>query len=135
MPKPKTEEYNEEAEITIRLMGRSAEPLRGTSPMGERRSADVRMKLPANKPITLRNLIRKIADENPLLKDQIVRGDGTPRSSTRILLNGKPPEDLDATLEVREDAQRRRTIVVILGDGTVIVITDVVIIVFLPCDG
>jgi len=115
-------------------MGRSAEPVRGWSPVEARRSADVRVKIPLDKPTTLGEMVKRLADENPLLRDQIVRGDGTPRSSTRILINGEPPRDLHARVEMRREAARD-VIVVVLSDGTVIVITDIVIIVFLPCDG
>lgn len=123
-------------EITVRLMGKAGEFARSEE-RTEGRGATLKMRLPEKaKSTTPRKLIQQIAHENPLLRDQLVRADGTPRSSTRILLNGKPPEDLDANLEIRQDPRTEElVIVVILTDGTVILITDVVIIVFVPCDG
>jgi hypothetical protein len=122
------------AEITVRLMGKVGELAKsahGCDPRG----AELTMRLPIGG-TSPRDIIARVADENPLLRDQMVRADGSPRSSTRILLNGKPPRDLDQKLEIRRDPQTRRlVIVIILTDGTVIVITDVVIIVFVPCDG
>jgi hypothetical protein len=38
---------------------------------------------------TPRAIIGELAKSNSLLADQLVRGDGTPRSSTRILINGE----------------------------------------------
>lgn len=40
-------------------------------------------------------IIKAVAAANPLLKRQLVRGDGSPRQSTRILIDGAPPSSLD----------------------------------------
>jgi hypothetical protein len=129
----KSKQPTDGPEITVRLMGKVGEFARDRE-VADKRGAEIRMRLPEK--TTPRNLIAQIAKENPLLRDQIIRGDGSPRSSTRILLNGKPPESLDVKLEVRDDPiSKKRIVIVILGDGTVVVITDIVIIVFVPCDG
>jgi molybdopterin converting factor small subunit len=47
---------------------------------------------------TPKAILQELAKGNPLLKDQIVRADGLPRSSTRILVNGVPPSSLDEVL-------------------------------------
>ena len=125
-------------EITVRLLGRAAEFRESPAPeqRGDRGAA-LRLRLAEDvREITPRQLLAQVASENPLLRDQIVRKDGSPRSSTRILINGQPPPDLDMRMEVRQDAaSARRVIVIIFDDGTVVVVTDVVIIVFVPCDG
>lgn len=122
-------------EIEVRLMGRVGEFAELSS--RQERGASLKMRIPEEmKETTPQELISLVADQNPLLRDQLVRRDGTPRASTRILLDGKPPSDLGGRLELRRDAQSSRlVIVVIFDDGTVVVITDVVIIVFVPCDG
>lgn len=122
-------------EITVRLMGKLGE-LAKSCECVDARGAELKMKLPDEGATSPRKLIAQIADENPLLRDQMVRGDGSPRSSTRILLNGKPPRDLDQRMEIRRDPETRAfIIVVIFGDGTVVIITDIVVIVLVPCDG
>lgn len=55
------------------------------------------------KETTPRAILQEIAKGNPLLKDQIVRGDGSPRSSTRILINGTPPSSLDDVIQADAD--------------------------------
>lgn len=42
-------------------------------------------------------ILKELASMNPLVADSIVRPDGTPRSSTKVLINGEAPTDL-ATL-------------------------------------
>jgi hypothetical protein len=124
-------------EITVRLMGRVAECQKACQPCGDVAGAAIRVRLPDDMTETTpRELISLIARQNPLLRDQIVRHDGTPRSSTRILFNGQPPADLDTRLQIREDPKTsERIIIIIFDDGTVVVVTDTTIIVFLPCDG
>ena len=134
MAKTAKKTSTEGAEITVRLMGKAGELAKGAAQC-DARGAELTMRLPVGG-TSPRDIIAKIAEENPLLRDQMVRADGTPRSSTRILFNGKPPRDLDQKLEIRRDPQTRQFIIVIIfGDGTVIVITDIVIIVYVPCDG
>lgn len=90
------------SEVRVRLLAKAAE------------LAAAHETLVEVKEKTARAIINEIAKANPLLGDQIVRGDGTPRSSTKILIDGKPPLDLDKP--VPEGA-------------------DVVIAIAMPCDG
>jgi hypothetical protein len=124
-------------DIKVRLLGKLGELALSQAEASAMRGAELSVRLPEGTSETSpRKLIAQIAEENPLLRDQMIRQDGSPRSSTRILLNGKPPADLDQRMEVRYDKETdREIIVVVFSDGTVVIITDVVIIVLVPCDG
>ena len=63
---------------------------------------------------TPRDVLLALAQSNALLHDQILRGDGTPRSSTRILVNGFPPSSLDEEISTG---------------------ANVSVVVMFPCDG
>jgi len=45
--------------------------------------------------LTPKEILKAVAAQNPLLERQIIRGDGSPRLSTKILVNGQPPRSLD----------------------------------------
>lgn len=46
--------------------------------------------------LTPREIILAIARMNPALQRQIVRDDGNPRQSSKILIDGTQPDDLDS---------------------------------------
>lgn len=145
-------ETDDGLEITVRLMGKAAEFL---TPDVARRGHlhDIKVRLPNQvRETTPAEIIRFVAEQNPLLRDQIIRGDGTPRSSTRILINGVPPKSLSEKIEVLEEfvdeplllpkvagppvAQphaRRRVIVLRIHGEIGPFSIDIVIVV--PCDG
>jgi hypothetical protein len=136
----KSARVNEGPEITVKLMGKVAEFAKTGDESDVGRLPGLRMRLSDTESTTPRRILQQLASENPLLSDQILRKDGSPRSSTRILFNGRAPSDLDGTLEIREIEDpllsvARRVIVIIFDDGTVVIITDVVVIVMVPCDG
>jgi len=121
-------------EIVVRLMGKAAEMLTPNSTRFDH-VHDIKVRLPENiRTTTPAEIIKLIADQNPLLRDQIVRGDGTPRSSTRILLNGAPPRSLDQRLEVVE-REKGEIIVIIFGPVIVVVDGPIIVVVVVPCDG
>lgn len=110
-------------EVTVRLMGKGSEILKSKDPCAEP-CHDIKVQVSEATP---RNILQEIAKQNPLIADQIIRADGTPRSSTKILVGGKPPRDLDEKLATRR---------VVEADIIIIIFTDdIVIIIFLPCDG
>lgn len=82
--------------ITVNLLAKAAE-------LAETHT--LKVEIPENTPI---KILEAVADQNPLLKNQILREDGTPRSSTKVLINGVPnsdllkifPEDADITVAV-----------------------------------
>ncbi|MEP0706989.1 MAG: hypothetical protein ABJL17_04435 [Parvibaculum sp.] len=49
--------------------------------------------------LTPSEIIKAVASQNPLLERQIIRSDGTPRLSTKILIDGQPPNSLEAEIE------------------------------------
>lgn len=108
-------------EVTVRLMGKAAELIQKDR---FESSQDLKVKVSEATP---RNILTEIARQNPLMTDQMIRNDGTPRSSTKILINGKPPIDLDMKLTTKRVQQ---------GDIVVIIFTDdIVIVIVVPCDG
>ncbi len=118
-------------------MGKASELMRSYASLQDSRVVGVRTRLPATKTTTPRKIMEHVANENPLLRDQMLRKDGAPRSSTRILFDGRPPRDLDEELEIRviespTFARSRRVVVVVDID---LIIIDIVIVVVLPCDG
>lgn len=114
----------EKPTVRVRLMGKAAE-LVGAERLRETGVADLEVAVSGTSP---REILQEIARANPLIADQIIRGDGTPRSSTKVLVNGKPPADLDMRLATRQETREGGIIIVIFTD-------DIVIIIFLPCDG
>lgn len=44
------------------------------------------------------DVIRKLAAESPELERQLLRADGTPRQSARVLIDGRPTRSLDDRL-------------------------------------
>ena len=48
--------------------------------------------------LTPREIVKAIADQNPLIKQQLIRDNGDPRLSTKILVDGTPPKSLDDIL-------------------------------------
>lgn len=87
---------NDRHDITVRLMGKAAEVLArqglsGASELTQEIEISVKER-------TIRGVLQELARQNPLIADQIVREDGTPRSSTRILVGGRPPGSLDDPL-------------------------------------
>jgi len=88
--------------VKVRLFAKAAE-LAG--------STDVELVL---KEPTIKGMLSEIASSQPLLTDHIVRADGSPRSSTKILIDGHPPASLDTPIP--------------LGANVVISIVH-------PCDG
>ena len=87
---------NEAHEITVKLMGKAAELLArqgACNPKEFTHEIEVSVREP-----TVRGILQEIAAQNPLIADQIIREDGTPRSSTKILVGGRPPRSLDETL-------------------------------------
>lgn len=122
-------------EITVRLAGRIAE-VAGVGSLEREQGVMLRLTLPDEmKETTPRQLIAHIAKQNPLLRDQIVRRDGTPRSSTRILLDGMPPDDLDDILSVTEDKTSRKLLLCRRLPNGYLICREIVIIVVVPCDG
>lgn len=69
--------------IEVRLLAKAAE-LAGAHTV----SIDVQGTTP-------RDILLELARTNTLLHDQIIREDGIPRSSTRVLVNDMPPSSLD----------------------------------------
>lgn len=133
--------------ITVRVMGKAAE---FASPTG---SGEIPVHLPAHAhTITPLEIIHHVANQNPLLKDQLIREDGTPRSSTKILLNGTPPKSLHQKLSIQKRTvqgvvtdvgqpaapgsvvQSPQRVVVVIVDID-LVIVEIVIVVVVPCDG
>jgi|SRR5450755_8936 hypothetical protein len=125
--------------ITVRVLGRAAELFAGQATVGQAAPFETKVQVSARTP---RTIIQEIAKKNPLIADQLIRSDGTPRSSTKILIKGKPPESLDARLVTREEAaavtpaggavtpeDQPIIIIIIDGDG------DILIVVIVPCDG
>jgi hypothetical protein len=53
---------------------------------------------------TPREIINEIAHANPLIAESIVREDGNPRLSTKILINGRPPKSLDERIPTLSEA-------------------------------
>lgn len=48
--------------------------------------------------LTPREILKAVAAQNPLLERQIIRSDGSPRLSTKILVDGQPPWSLDEVI-------------------------------------
>ena len=59
-------------------------------------------------------VIKALADANPLLSSAIIRDDGTPRSSTKILIDGAAPPRLDQAFP---DGARVQVAIVTACDG------------------
>ena len=51
--------------------------------------------------VTPRKILEEIARVHPEIKSGLMRADGTPRLSTKILIDGGPPFDLDETIPVK----------------------------------
>ena len=79
------------AKIQVKLMGKARE-LSSAATM----EADVSTATP-------REIINEIARANPLLTDSLVRGNGDPRASTKILINGRSPRSLDDSIDPSAD--------------------------------
>jgi hypothetical protein len=52
---------------------------------------------------TPRDIVNEIARGNPLLTDSLIRANGDPRASTKILINGNPPRSLDEPIDAASD--------------------------------
>lgn len=112
-------------EVTVRLMGKATELIKANDPCNKNCRE---LKVQVND-VTPRSIINEIAKQNPLLRDQIVRRDGTPRSSTKILINGQPPSDLDMELTTRRVKDEQTDIIIVVFPD------EIIIIVIVPCDG
>ncbi len=119
-------------EIKVRLMGRVADI---EDSCGKVLPREISVRLSQTENITPRTILKELAEQNPLIADQIIRFDGTPRSSTKILLNGNPPRNLDSKLALARRKNARGVIVIVVIDGDGDGDIDIVIIVMLPCDG
>lgn len=110
-------------EVTVRLMGKAGELIKFSD--SERQiSRDLKVKVSE---VTPRNIIAEIAKQNSLIAEQIIRDDGIPRSSTKILINGQPPKNLDMALSTKR-VQQGEIIIVIFTD-------EIIIVIVVPCDG
>ena len=89
-------------QVKVRLMGKAAELAN---------AHEVAVTTTATTP---KSVLSELAKGNPLLADSLIRGDGTPRSSTRVLINGKPPASLDDQFQAG---------------------ADVIVALSIPCDG
>ena len=141
MGNEKEYDITQEHEITVRLMGKATEIIdQCCDKSAQSRYHEVKVKIPQNRN-SLREIVEDLAKSNPLIEDQIIRSDGTPRSSTKILINGKAPKSLEGKVEFKKQRGFKGSvgfvIVIVWDDGTITVITDepIVIIVVLPCDG
>jgi hypothetical protein len=79
------------AKVQVKLMGKVRE-LSSAATM----EADVSTATP-------REIINEIAQANPLLADSLIRSNGDPRASTKILINGRPPRSLDDPIDPKSD--------------------------------
>jgi hypothetical protein len=134
-------------QIAVRLLGRAAELVSTQSPV-----ANLQVRLPGNiQVITPAEIIKLVADQNVLLRNQIIRDDGMPRSSTKILLNGVAPKNLNQQLRLEkrvvrdvvsdtgqtsggDPIQPLERIVVVIVDIDLGVV-DILVVIIVPCDG
>jgi|HubBroStandDraft_2_1064218.scaffolds.fasta_scaffold136540_3 hypothetical protein len=56
---------------------------------------EVALRLPTPTPMAI---LKALAKKDPRLKDCLVRGNGNPRLSTKILINGYPPRSLSSRI-------------------------------------